>query len=201
MYILPKQTRTVTCYMTDLSSCHGGCPATNKITTVLTTAKTWSWVSEGLSAKTGWLSDWLTDQLTVNSCKVTLTLFNHFAFNIEAARFSKTSANQPITTQWHHPRTETSLDTSSGWRWRQQCPPKQWYPTATLCRITIQETKTWIFTGKISYFTSILAKTCHENLKTSYHIFAAHSWLKLCFWSFWHWFMEVFSLDTVHGMG
>jgi hypothetical protein len=42
MYILPKQTRTVTCYMTDLSSCHGGCPATNKITTVLTTAKTWS---------------------------------------------------------------------------------------------------------------------------------------------------------------
>jgi hypothetical protein len=32
---------------------------------------------------------------------------------------------------------------SSGWRWRQQGPPKCWYPTATQHWITIQKT-TWI---------------------------------------------------------
>jgi len=32
------------------------------------------------------------------------------------------------------------------WRWRQQGPPKLWYPTATLQGVTTQKTSTWIFT-------------------------------------------------------
>jgi hypothetical protein len=30
----------------------------NKIASVLSTAKIWSWVPEGLNAKTDWLTDW-----------------------------------------------------------------------------------------------------------------------------------------------
>jgi hypothetical protein len=64
-----KRDRTVTCYKSDLSSRQGGRPTTNKTATVLTTAKIWSWVPEGLNAKTVWLTDWLTV-----SCKVALIL-------------------------------------------------------------------------------------------------------------------------------
>jgi hypothetical protein len=42
MYILPTQTRPVTCYRTDPSSREGGCPTTNKTAIVLTTGKIWS---------------------------------------------------------------------------------------------------------------------------------------------------------------
>jgi len=65
MYILPAQTSTVTCFMTDLSSRRGGRPTTNKTADVLTRTKIWSWVPEGLNAKT--------DRVTV-SRKMTLTL-------------------------------------------------------------------------------------------------------------------------------
>jgi len=39
------------------------------------------------------------------------------------------------------------LPLSSGWsewRWRQQGPPKPWYPTPAVHGITIQKTLTWI---------------------------------------------------------
>jgi hypothetical protein len=52
VYILPTQTKTVACYMTDPSSRQGESPTTNKTATALTTAKIWSWVPEGLNAKT-----------------------------------------------------------------------------------------------------------------------------------------------------
>jgi len=29
------------------------------------------------------------------------------------------------------------------WRWRQQCLPKRWYPTATLHGVTNRKTSTW----------------------------------------------------------
>jgi hypothetical protein len=35
----------------------------------------------------------------------------------------------------------------SPWRWRQQDPPKRWYPTSSLHRVTIQKNSTWIFTA------------------------------------------------------
>jgi len=50
-------TETVTCYKTDPSSCQGGCPTINKIATVLTTAKFWSRVPEGLNANMDGLTD------------------------------------------------------------------------------------------------------------------------------------------------
>jgi len=56
MYISPTQTRTVTCYVTDLSSRQGGRPTTDKTATVSTTARIWSWVPEGIKARTGWLT-------------------------------------------------------------------------------------------------------------------------------------------------
>jgi len=62
MYMLLTHTRTVTCYMTDSSSSQGERPTANKTSTVLTTAKIWPWVPEGLNAK-DWLTDWLTDRL------------------------------------------------------------------------------------------------------------------------------------------
>jgi hypothetical protein len=40
--VLSTQTRTVTCYKTDPSSCQGDCPMRNNNTTLLTTAKIWS---------------------------------------------------------------------------------------------------------------------------------------------------------------
>jgi hypothetical protein len=36
-------------------------PHNNNTTAVLTTAKIWSGVPEGLSAKADWVTDWLTD--------------------------------------------------------------------------------------------------------------------------------------------
>jgi hypothetical protein len=50
--------------MTDLSYRQWGRPTTNKPETILTTAKIWSRVPEGLNAKTGWLTD---RQLQCNS--------------------------------------------------------------------------------------------------------------------------------------
>jgi hypothetical protein len=35
----------------------------------------------------------------------------------------------------------------SGWRWRQQCPPKRRYPTTTLHVVTTEKTSTSIFTA------------------------------------------------------
>jgi hypothetical protein len=67
MRMLLTQTKTVAYYMTDPSFRQGEHPTTYKTTTVFTTTKIWSWVPEGLNAKT----DWLTDRPTV-SCKVTL---------------------------------------------------------------------------------------------------------------------------------
>jgi len=67
-HIYCQQTRTVTCYKTDLSSRQGGRPTTNKTAAVLTTSKIWSWVPEGLNAKT----DRKIDGLTVG-CEVTLS--------------------------------------------------------------------------------------------------------------------------------
>jgi hypothetical protein len=52
-----KGAKILTCYMTDSSSRQGQRPTTNKIATVLTTAKIWSWVPEGLIAKMDWLTD------------------------------------------------------------------------------------------------------------------------------------------------
>jgi hypothetical protein len=65
MYLLLTHTRSVIYNMTDPSSRQGERPRTNKTANLLATTKIWSWVPEGLNAKTGWL--------TV-SCKVTLTL-------------------------------------------------------------------------------------------------------------------------------
>jgi len=64
MYIFPTQARTVTYYMRDPSSRQGDRPATSKTAVVLTATQMWSWVLEGLNAKTDWLTDWLTDLMT-----------------------------------------------------------------------------------------------------------------------------------------
>jgi hypothetical protein len=70
IYMLPTQTKSVTCYKADPSSRLGGRPTKTKTAAVFTKAKIWSWVPEGwISALTDWLTDWLTF-----SCKVTLTL-------------------------------------------------------------------------------------------------------------------------------
>jgi len=71
------QTSAVTCYVIEPSPRQGELPTTNKTATVLITTKIWSWVPEGLNAKT--------DGLTV-SCKVTLTL-DHINFGISLGKY------------------------------------------------------------------------------------------------------------------
>jgi len=53
----------------------------------------------------------------------------HFNLKMEAARSSETLVS-------YH---------TSSWRWRQNCPPKRWYPTTTLQCVTIQRTSTWTY--------------------------------------------------------
>jgi hypothetical protein len=67
MYIYVTNTDKDCDLLQDLSSLQGGRPMTNKTAAILTTAKIWSLVPEGLNVKTDgrtdWLTDWLTDSL------------------------------------------------------------------------------------------------------------------------------------------
>jgi hypothetical protein len=56
-YTSPTETRTVTSHKTYPSSRQGGCLTTNKIAALLTTNKIWSWIPEGLNAKTDGLTE------------------------------------------------------------------------------------------------------------------------------------------------
>jgi len=58
MYVLLTQPVTEY-YATDPSSRQGRCPTSNKTATVLTTAKIWLWVLQGLNVKTDGLTYWL----------------------------------------------------------------------------------------------------------------------------------------------
>jgi hypothetical protein len=54
----------------------------------------------------------------------------NFRMKMEAARPSETFVSYRITLPW---------------RWKQQVPPKHWYPTTSLHSVTAQKTAAWIF--------------------------------------------------------
>jgi hypothetical protein len=113
MCILLTQIRTVTCYMTDPSSRQGELPTTNKTATILTTAKIWSWIPKGLSAKTDWLTDWQTDRQTDRQTDLPTD-----------RQLQSNSVSDPLTSR----------------RWKQDGTPKRSYHTTSIHGVITQKT-------------------------------------------------------------